>query len=80
MENIYNEIVNIIVDVADLDRDDIKEESLLIDDLDLSSLEIMALVSKIEDKFLIKIGEKELMNMESVKDLVDFVSGGKGIG
>ncbi len=74
MENYLEEIVDILVDVADLDKDEIEEESLLIDDLDLSSLEIMSVVSKIEKTYSIKISENELLSVASVSDLVNLVA------
>lgn len=67
---IYNKIVSIIEDVADIPQSDINENSLLIDDLDLASLEILAIVSKIEEEFSVSITEKELLAVESVADIV----------
>lgn len=74
MENYFEEIVDILVDVADLDKDEIEGESLLIDDLDLSSLEIMSVVSKIEKNYSIKISEKELLSVATVNDLAKLVA------
>ena len=51
MTDAFKKIVDIIVDVADIPAETIKEDSLLIDDLDLASLEILSIVSKIEEEF-----------------------------
>lgn len=73
MNDVFEKIANIIIDVADIEREDIEESSQLIDDLDLSSLEIMSIVSKVEKEFSIKISENKLLSISSVKDIVDCV-------
>jgi len=66
-------IVSIIGDIADIPEDEITEESNLIDDLDLSSLEIMSIISRIEKNFSVKMNEKELLSIENISDLVKYV-------
>lgn len=73
MSETFEKIVAIIGDVADIPEEDIQEESNLIDDLDLSSLEIMSIISKIEKSFSIKMSEKELLSIENIGDLVKYV-------
>ncbi|MCR5557038.1 MAG: acyl carrier protein [Butyrivibrio sp.] len=73
MSETFKKIVAIIEDVADIPEEDIQEESNLIDDLDLSSLEIMSIISKIEKAFSIKMSEKELLSIENISDLVKYV-------
>jgi acyl carrier protein len=77
MNEIFNTIADVIVDVADIAREDITEESEFIDTLDLSSLEIMAIVAKIEQKFSIKIDENELLSIATVKDLEELIASKK---
>ncbi len=73
MNEIFDVIADVIVDVADISRDDITEESHFIDTLDLSSLEIMAIVAKLEQEFSIKIEENELLSIATVKDLEELI-------
>ena len=73
MSETFKKIVAIIGDVADIPEEDIQEESNLIDDLDLSSLEIMSIISKIEKAFSIKMSEKELLSIENISDLLKYV-------
>ena len=79
MNEIYETILNIIEDVTDIPKDEIEEDSSLISDLDISSIEIMAVVSKVEKEFSIKIKEEQLLTIETVKELVELVSEGAGI-
>ena len=74
MKEVYEKIASIIEDVADIPQDEIEESSSFMDDLDLSSLEIMSIVSKIEKEFSIKVTEQELLKVESVGDLVKLIS------
>ncbi len=74
MNDVFEKIVDIIVDIADIPRAEIHEDSELMDDLNLSSLEIMAVVSKIEKEFSVKFSEKELLAMSSLADMIDYLS------
>ena len=55
MKDTYEIIADIIEYIADISREDLKEDSNLIEDLDLSSLEIMAIIARTEKVFDIKI-------------------------
>lgn len=73
MENTVEVIAKIIEDIADIPLDEIKEDSHMMDDLDLSSLEIMSIVGDVERKFSIKISEDELLSISTVGDLAKAV-------
>ncbi|MBQ3796815.1 MAG: acyl carrier protein [Butyrivibrio sp.] len=73
MNETFEKIVDIIVDVADIAKEDISLDSNLIDDLDLSSLEIMSVISKIEKTFSIKLDEKKLLSIENIGDFVEYI-------
>ncbi len=74
MEEVFEKIAKIIEDVADIPQDEIEETSSFMDDLDLSSLEIMSIVSKIEKEFSIKVAQQELLKVETVSDMVKLIS------
>lgn len=71
---VLKKVTNIIVDVADIPESEISGDSLLIDDLDLASLEIFAITSKIEQEFSVSISEKELLSVETVNDIVKLIA------
>ncbi|WP_022760646.1 acyl carrier protein [Butyrivibrio sp. AD3002] len=77
MSEIFDVIADVIEDVADIDKEEITEESEFMDTLDLSSLEIMSIISKIEKEYSIKIDEKELLSITTVKDLEELVASKK---
>ncbi|WP_026497664.1 acyl carrier protein [Butyrivibrio sp. WCD2001] len=78
MSEIFDVIVDVIADVADIEKEEITEDSEFIDTLDLSSLEIMSIISKVEKEFSIKIDEKELLSITTVKELEDLIIEKKG--
>ena len=46
----------------------------LIADLDLESLDLVTLVSEIENKYQIEIPDKEIKKIQTVEDIVNFLS------
>ena len=74
MDKIYDKIAAIIEDVADIPQDEFNEESSLMLDLDLASLEIMAIVARIEKDFSITISENDLLSVETLGDAVAVIS------
>lgn len=75
MDKTVELIANIIEDVADIPAEDINADSLIMDDLDLSSLEIMSLIAELEHKLSISISEKELLSLKTVGDLAELANG-----
>ncbi|MCR5097178.1 MAG: hypothetical protein K6A70_10670 [Erysipelotrichaceae bacterium] len=55
----------------------ISEDSSLIRDLELSSLDIINLVGIIEDTFNIEIDDLSLASMRTVKDVVEYIQNNK---
>ena len=72
-DKIFSEIKRIIVESADIPEEEINENSLFMDDLELSSLEVLDLIAHLEEVFQICFSEKELRKIISMKDLVDYI-------
>ena len=53
---------------------DITEDSEIIDDLGISSMDILFLISSMEEEFGVKISEKAVRKMITVGDVVDIIS------
>ena len=52
---------------------EIKEDSSLVVDLGLSSLDIVSIVSDFEDEFNIKIEDKDIFNFINVDDILKYL-------
>ena len=72
---IMSQILAILEDVAEIAPEDVNENSVLMDDLDLSSMEILA---DLEETFGLRIPEKELRNFVTISDLADYLVANAG--
>jgi acyl carrier protein len=68
--NIFDFIADRIVEIADISREEIDENSEIIDDLCLSSLEIMSVIGDVEIKYNIQFSGEELSNIRTISNLV----------
>ena len=75
---IISQITAILEDVAEVSPEDVTESSVLMDDLDLSSMEILTIVADLEETFGLRIPEKERRNVVTMGDLVDYLAANVG--
>ena len=66
-------VEEIIRKTFDTDVVSITEETNLIDDLGLNSLELAELVYIFEDEFNIEIPDRDIVNFRTVKDIVSYL-------
>ena len=71
---IIAQILAILEDVAEISPEDVSEDSVLMDDLDLSSMEILTIVADLEEAFGLRIPERELRSFVTISDLADYLS------
>lgn len=69
------EVIKIIASVAEVPEESINLNTNLIADLDLESLDLVTLVSEIENKYELEIPDKEIKKIQTVEDIVNFLSG-----
>ena len=75
---IVSQILAILEDVAEISPEDVREDSVLMDDLDLSSMEILTVVADLEEMFGLLIPEKELRNFVTIGDVADYLEANAG--
>lgn len=68
------EIIKIIAGVTEVPEESINLKTNLIADLDLESLDLVTLVSEIENKYQLEIPDKEIKKIQTVEDIVNFLS------
>ena len=73
-ENVFEKIQGIIAGAADLDKEEIQPDSNMVYDIGLSSVEMLSLLSTIENEFSIRIPEKAIRTFVTIQDIVDYVS------
>ena len=75
---IVSQILAILEDVAEISPEDVREDSVLMDDLDLSSMEILTIVADLEEMFGLRIPEKELRSFVTIGDVADYLEANAG--
>lgn len=69
----FDKTVEILGDFIDIDSSEITRDSALVDDLGLSSLEVINIVAAFEDEFGIEVPDRIIPTLRTVGDIVDFL-------
>jgi acyl carrier protein len=69
----YEKFAQILVEELQVDKDDIKMEAELANDLGINSIELADLVMQCEDRFGIEINDDDIRNFTTVGDVVDYL-------
>ena len=67
----FEKLQDIIADVLNVQRDEIKPETTFVDDLGADSLDIFQIIMGIEEEFDIEIDNDEAEKIVTVQDAVD---------
>ncbi len=68
------EFKEIICQYVDVDADKITEDARFMEDLGFNSYDFMTLVGEIEEKYDIEVEEREVVQIKTVKDAMDYIS------
>ena len=72
-EEIKRTLYEMMSELLEREVDDIDESKALMDELDLSSLEIMTMIADLEEQFQIQIPENDIRGLVTVGDMIDFI-------
>ncbi len=70
---IFEKVRDIICDQFDVEEDAVTPETLLEEDLDADSLDLVDLVMSFEDEFQIEVPEEEIEHIKTVGDIVKYI-------
>lgn len=70
-------VKSILADQLEVSEEEIKPESVLIDDLGADSLDVVEIVMALEDEFEIEISDEETAKIKTVQDIVTYVDSQK---
>ena len=73
----FETLKNLLVEELQLDREEIKPESELTNDLGINSIELADLVMLCEDKFGIEIEDDDIHNFITINDVVNYLEAHK---
>lgn len=74
-EEILSKIQEIIEDIADIPQDEIEETSAVVDDLEMSSMEIFSMLGELENIYGVRIPDNELKRIITIGDLAEYIDG-----
>ena len=72
-QKIFEQLKRIVRDYLGDDKIGINEDSILTDDLGLSSLDLISIVGSVEDAFNIEVQDKDVAEIRTIKDVVDYI-------
>ena len=68
-----DEIITLISEVVEVPKEKLNENTNLINDLDLESLDIVDLVAAFEQKYNIEILDKDIKTLQTIDDIVKYI-------
>ncbi len=68
------EFKELICQYVDVDADKITEDARFMEDLGFNSYDFMSLVGEVEEKYDIEVEEREVVQIKTVKDAMDYIS------
>ena len=71
--DILEKIIDILCDQLDLDREQVTQDSEIIDDLGADSLDIVDLIMTLEDEFDTEITDEMVEGMKTAGDIAKYV-------
>lgn len=72
-EEIFEQLKEIIFDYLGDDEIEVKLDSNFIDDIGLSSLDMISIVGQVEDTFEIVVEDEDIANIKTMEDAVDYI-------
>lgn len=68
------EIIKMIATIAEVPEKSLNKNTNLLSDLDLDSLDLVELISEIEEKYEIEIPDSEIKKIQTIDDIVNYLS------
>lgn len=72
-KSILKKVIELFSTMTEVAAEEITEESELIDDLEISSMDVLFLISSLEEEFHISVPEKEIRKMVTVGDVARII-------
>lgn len=70
---VYEEVTSVMAEVLGMDSDRFKPETDLVADLKANSLDLIEIVTLLEEKYELSIIDDDLSDLNSVSDIVDYI-------
>ena len=70
---VFEKVRDLIVEQLDVEKDKVTAEASIIDDLSADSLDVVDLISSVEDEFDIEIPDDKVEGNKTVGDIVAYI-------
>ena len=67
------EVIEIISRTLEVENKSISKDTDLLNDLDVESLDLVDLVTAFEDKYSVEIADKDIKDLHTVGDIVNYI-------
>lgn len=67
------QMIEILSQYTELSKDKIQPESRIIEDLGLTSLDVMDLIGELEDQYGLEISDEDIRAISTVQDIADYI-------
>ena len=72
------EAIKLIAETLGVEEKTIKKSTNLLNDLDIESLDLVDLVTAFEDKYGVEIADKDIKDLHTVGDVIDYIKARQG--
>ncbi len=77
-DDVFARLKELIVELLEIDESEITMEASFMDDFGADSLDIIELLTAVEEAFGVEIPDEDAGKLQTVKDAVDYVMAKKG--
>ena len=70
---VFEKVRDIIAEQIDVETDEVTAESNIVDDFGADSLDVVDLISSVEDEFDVQIPDEKVEGIKTVGDIVAFI-------
>lgn len=74
-QEIIDTIKEMVADIADIDVTEIADDASFMDEIELSSLEVMTMMADLEDRLGVSIDEEKASRVSTIEELADLICG-----
>lgn len=75
--NTYETVREIIMENLGVDESELTEDTNLVEGLGIDSLDMVELAMELEDEFDMEIEDEEMEQLQTVKDIVEYIENAK---
>jgi acyl carrier protein len=72
-KDMFEELKEMICEYVDVEPGEIRENSRFVEDLGFNSYDFMSMVGEIEEHWDVEVDEREVVNVKTVKDAMEYI-------